>query len=374
MTASLAPSPLISQQDTDGAPLIGGLLFTYLSGSDTPATTYTTSTGTVPNQNPITLDAYGQAQVWLSTSVTYRFQMAYPGDGSATQAPTSPIWTVDGITASSGVTSLGGVGGVVTLGAGLQLVGQQLSATIYRDAIAGLTLAAPGNTGSFSIAAGQAVDSTNVAIMPLPASLSKTGSAWAPGTGNGSLDTGSITGSTTYHVFLIQRVDTGATDILTSKSPSAPTMPPLYTLFRRIGSMVTDSGTNWLGFSQFGDEFRWILVQVDFNASITTTTPTLRVLTLPTGINVMAIVAFNCSVGSGSTNYGCISSPSIGGLTANVTSAQLTWSPSLGTVGQAVAVSTTNTTAQVYVAVSNAAATTVQLATLGWIDRRGRDA
>ena len=46
--------------------------------------------------------------------------------------------------------------------------------------------------------------------MTLAAAISKTTSAWAVGTGNGALDTGTIANSTWYHVYVIERTDTGA--------------------------------------------------------------------------------------------------------------------------------------------------------------------
>ena len=46
-------------------------------------------------------------------------------------------------------------------------------------------------------------------LLSLASAYTKTTSAWGVGTGNGSLDTGSIANSTWYHVYLIKRVDTG---------------------------------------------------------------------------------------------------------------------------------------------------------------------
>ncbi|CAB5187170.1 Pectate lyase superfamily protein [uncultured Caudovirales phage] len=59
----------------DGAPLTGGLIYTYLAGTTTPATTYTTSVGNVANANPIVLNAAGRtpAEIWLTNSVSYKF-------------------------------------------------------------------------------------------------------------------------------------------------------------------------------------------------------------------------------------------------------------------------------------------------------------
>lgn len=379
MSASLAPSPLISQQDTTGSPLVGGQLFVYLTGSQTPTPTFTDASGSTPNPNPVILNDYGQAQVWLSAAVTYRFQMALPGDGDAVTPPTDPIWTVDNISVTSGVTSIGGVGGAITLGAGLSIVGQMLSATVYRDYISGLGLSAAGSTSTFGVAPGLAVDSTNAAIMSLSVSLNKTTSAFSPGTGNGALDTGAISASSWYNTFLIENPTTGAVDVLISKAVSgsvpAPTLPAGYTLYRRIGSMLTDGSSNWVAFTQVGDRFLWTAPPLDVNHSITTTTPTLNTLaSIPLGVAVSALLVANCSVGAGATEYCTLSAPYTGGLSAIVSYAQLTWSNTLGTVGCAAVQVDTNAAQQVYVAVSSASSTTITIGTQGWIDTRGRNA
>ena len=61
--------------DANGAPLTGGLLYSYLSGTTTPATTYTSRSGAASNTNPIVLDAAGRtpAEVWLDGGVLYKF-------------------------------------------------------------------------------------------------------------------------------------------------------------------------------------------------------------------------------------------------------------------------------------------------------------
>ena len=60
--------------DDNGVPLAGGKIYTYLSGTSTPATTYTSSSGATPNTNPIVLDAAGRVaeEVWLTDDVQYR--------------------------------------------------------------------------------------------------------------------------------------------------------------------------------------------------------------------------------------------------------------------------------------------------------------
>ena len=61
--------------DANGAPLTGGLLYSYLSGTTTPATTYTSRSGATSNTNPIVLDAAGRtpSEVWLNGGVLYKF-------------------------------------------------------------------------------------------------------------------------------------------------------------------------------------------------------------------------------------------------------------------------------------------------------------
>jgi hypothetical protein len=61
--------------DANGAPLTGGLLYTYLAGTTTPVTTYTSPSGAVNNTNPIVLDAAGRTpnEIWVNGGVFYKF-------------------------------------------------------------------------------------------------------------------------------------------------------------------------------------------------------------------------------------------------------------------------------------------------------------
>jgi hypothetical protein len=71
--AGLTPTPKQQIFGTDGAPLVGGKIFTYLAGTSTPAATYTDFGAGTANTNPIILDSYGQANIWLLTSTSYKF-------------------------------------------------------------------------------------------------------------------------------------------------------------------------------------------------------------------------------------------------------------------------------------------------------------
>lgn len=75
--------------DADGNPLAGGKLYTYAAGTTTPQATYTDQGGGTPNENPIVLDANGEAAMWLDPSLSYKFVLKNSSD--TTQ------WTVDNV-------------------------------------------------------------------------------------------------------------------------------------------------------------------------------------------------------------------------------------------------------------------------------------
>ena len=91
---NLAPSARKQYLDSNGDPVVGGLLFTYAAGSSTKQTTYTDSTGTTANTNPIILDASGRTPygVWYEAGKIYKEVLALSTD---TDPPGSPIYTAD---------------------------------------------------------------------------------------------------------------------------------------------------------------------------------------------------------------------------------------------------------------------------------------
>ena len=91
MTAQLSPFPKLRFTDDDGAPLVGGKLYTYEAGTTTPLATYTDRTGGTPNANPVILDARGEADVWLASDL-YKFVLKDADDGT--------VWTVDNVSSN----------------------------------------------------------------------------------------------------------------------------------------------------------------------------------------------------------------------------------------------------------------------------------
>lgn len=150
-------------------------------------------------------------------------------------------------------------------------------------------------TTTFSVAPGGVGDDTFVSTILLGASITKSLSAWAVGSGNGSLDTGAIAASTGYYVYLIKRPDTQVVDVLISLSATAPTMPTNYTLKRMIGWVLTNGSSQlvqWIGY--VGGEQAWSVLTADVNdATLTTARKTYTVADLP---NVAHDTKFNVSL------------------------------------------------------------------------------
>jgi hypothetical protein len=61
--------------DNNGVPLAGGLLYTYQAGTAISKATYTSSSGLIPNANPIVLSSTGRVpfEIWLTQGVSYKF-------------------------------------------------------------------------------------------------------------------------------------------------------------------------------------------------------------------------------------------------------------------------------------------------------------
>lgn len=271
----------------------------------------------------------------------------------------------------------------VTLLSATQAWVEELPPVIGYGTLTGLSFSTAGSSATFATSSGQAADSTNGVLMTLGSAISKTTSAWAVGTGNGGLDTGSIANNTSYHAYLIRRPDTGVVDVVFSLSASAPTLPTNYTQYRRIFSMRTNASAQWVQVIQDGDLFQLFTPVLDIDVSNPGTTAVTRTLaSIPTGIRVGAI--FN-AIAADTTNannaLAYFSDLSVADLSASTTVAPLA-SSSSASAGLASATTAggamkhevmTNTSAQIRSRVQYPGATTLlKMATLGWRDTRGR--
>lgn len=91
--------------DNSGVPLTSGVLYSYQAGTTTQQATYTDSTGTVQNPNPITFTAGGRTQIWLTIGNFYKFVLCTQNDGP-TCAGGDILFSVDQV--PGGSTSSGG--------------------------------------------------------------------------------------------------------------------------------------------------------------------------------------------------------------------------------------------------------------------------
>lgn len=87
-----ATIPRITFENASGTACAGCKLSTFSAGTTTPLATYTDSTGTSVNTNPITLDAAGGADIWVGRN-SYKFILK--------DAAGNTIWTVDQVNAAT---------------------------------------------------------------------------------------------------------------------------------------------------------------------------------------------------------------------------------------------------------------------------------
>ena len=247
-----------------------------------------------------------------------------------------------------------------------------IPARFLQNYLTSLTLSTAGSSSTFSVTAGECVDLTNASIMLLPSAYSKTTASWAVGSTNGALDTGSIAASTWYHVFIIQRVDTGIVDVLISLSPSSPTLPTNYTLFRRIGSIKTDGSSHWVLFTQLGDEFLWSVAVQDVNVSNLSTSATLFTLgSVPSGVQVRARLRGDIVNANAGTAVLINSTDESAQVADTPSGNQTVNNPVAGFAAPFNLDVRTSTSAQIR-AVAQGASTSLRIVTYGWFDNRGK--
>lgn len=241
----------------------------------------------------------------------------------------------------------------------------------------GLTLSRSSAT-VLGIAAGVAMDSTNVVGIKLASAFTKsTAGAWAAGSGqNGMGNALAIANNTWYHVFEI--LVNGVADVYFDTSVTAANKPAGTTHFRRIGRFKTDGSAQIINFVQDGDWF-WLSTPVtDVNQNNPGTAAVTRTLSMiPTGESVIAIlqlvvlstdVTVNCSAYLSDLALADVA-PGLITDTANATPA----AGGVSSAGTRILVRT-NASAQIRSRLSNSTSSIALLInTLGWIDRRGKD-
>lgn len=318
--------------DANGAPLAGGLVYTYTAGTTTPKNSYTDSGAGTPNANPVVLDSAGRASIWLSGN----YKIVVKDSGGVT------IHTDDNITSSTATgdmtkavydaaniaEQLVGLTAVQTLtnkklsdsttrivdnsdntkALALELSGITTATTRTwtvqdKDGTAAMTsdiaaivgdtrsllITRTGNATATIAADGAIVGTTLSGAVQRLASVSLT--LTASGTGANGLDTGSLANSTFYYVYVIAKTD-GTTACLATTAGSGATiygganMPSGYTFSGLVGVLLTDGSAHFLQSYQFDRE---IFLQAPITIfSNVTNVATLTTRSIATGCPAIA--------------------------------------------------------------------------------------
>jgi hypothetical protein len=305
--------------DNSGTALNGGKLHFYEGGTSTPKTTWADSAMQSANDNPVVLDSTGRATIFVrglykvvlkdSNDVTidtwdYLF---YPNISTA-GASLIDDTSVANMRATLGlgtaaILNVGTSGNeIVQLTAAAKLpavdgslltnVSTSYTAPLPYGHVSGLQFTRVSGT-TFSLTAGECRDTTDTYNLSLSSTMIKSLSAWAVGTGNGSLDTGSIAPSTWYHVFLVG-TSAGLTDIAISVEGNlVPTLTSLgdYDYYAFAGvSFLLDGSSQIIDMKHDGDNFLWVDPPLSINASGVGATNVDRELTVPPDYKVDALI------------------------------------------------------------------------------------
>jgi hypothetical protein len=244
-----------------------------------------------------------------------------------------------------------------------------------RGWIDGLTLSnnTTDATNDLDIAAGECRGARGILDLVLTSAITKRLDAdWAAGTNQGMRYAAAAITNATYHIHLIGKAD-GTVDVFGTTAPDPTTiLPSGYVDYRRIGSILRESGAI-AGFSQIGDEFlRSATINERGGASFGTTGAVTQALTgAPNGVKVWA--KFMAKI----TNAALATYTTFSSFDQNdevPQSARCSLSVNV-TNGEPAGMFEirTNTSRQIRVRTTQATAGH-DIFTYGWVDTRGRDA
>lgn len=241
-------------------------------------------------------------------------------------------------------------------------------------------------TNDINIAAGVCRDSTNTVDITVAAMAGKQLDAnWAPGAAAGMRNSAAGITDTTYHIYAVGKAD-GTQDIYAHTSATVATVltalqaesgGSAYVYARVIGSIVRAS-SSILGFVQDGDDFQLKSPVLDeTSTAVTSSASSLTLESVPAGRRVRA--RFNAHLFSTGSNvfiyFSDLSTTDVAATEADGTAP-----------GSSIGMSSTATSARLAGAIDcwtntsrqirarGTGNVTLGLATLGWTDRRGRDA
>lgn len=248
------------------------------------------------------------------------------------------------------------------------------AASLPRSYLSGLEMSNNASALTLDVAVGECRSADDANDIALASAFSKVlAKNWTSGTGNNGLaqNATAVAAGVIYHVFAIIvsgaadigfDSDVGGANLITDHSASA---------VRRIGSVIVDgAGTDIEDFTQDGDEFLWLDPPEDLSSTSITTTATTVTLTVPTGVKVKARML--ASLNTGETNGVYFSPLDVDDEAATINLGGPPASHVSGASPVEEVNTRTNTSGQIRIRASGSG-TDIDISTLGWIDRRGRD-
>jgi hypothetical protein len=253
-----------------------------------------------------------------------------------------------------------------------------LTATLMRNYISGFTLVRTSST-VITVGDGVAMDSTNAEMINLAASATITLTV----SGVGGLGVARPSGAAAwFHAFAVKRTTGGTVYVYADTSVTAANKPTGADAgtHRRVGSFLINADVPGItvDFSQFGEEFLWKATVLDADVPTPGTTAVSRALTVPLGVQVHALV--NVIGDFTDAQGGYLSSLDVNdeaaaGINGAGTAPLATFggganSGRFNAIGGVVSVRT-DTSRQIRTRMN--VNVRIKIATLGWIDQRGKN-
>lgn len=265
---------------------------------------------------------------------------------------------------------------------GSSIISSTTSSELPSGYIDGLNLSNNGTDANNDIDIGTGVcrDSANAySLTNSSTKVKQLDATWAAGTNQGGLFSGTKSANTWYHVFAIRKDADGTIDFGFDTSITATNKPSGYSNYRRLGSILTNGSSNIIGFVQTCDEFLWKDPPLDVDVNNPGTSAVTRTLSVPPDVIVMVYMNIVATVSSGGGSFSVyISSLNVNDEAASTSAGPLcqirALSPMTGTEEFAShLIVHTNTSKQIRTRQdASAASHNFRIATLGWIDMRGK--
>ncbi len=229
-------------------------------------------------------------------------------------------------------------------------------------------------TNDIDFAAGSCTDSTYASTMSGSAMAGKQlDVAWAAGANAGGRFAASISDAT-WHCFAILKDSDLSVDYGMDTSVTAANRPSGYTKYRRVGSILRESGSI-IPFDQKGNRFMRKIPVRDYNSTNPGTSAVLRALMVPTGIKVRALHTFNYDDSNNITgaNYVLVTDPDQADSTPSSSLYTLKIENDLDVSHSVMLETGTDTSGQIRTRIAFSTATVVNTGlTHGWVDDSGR--